>query len=96
MIQRTLVLIKPDAVVNYHIGNIIDRYGEAILLLGVRKAESASRSRTITSREIEGKLLVPHSDILNAYVYNPLTEIKNERVCNTDGGGKKRNRYRGT
>ena len=26
MIQRTLVLIKPDAVVNYHIGNIIDRY----------------------------------------------------------------------
>ena len=26
MIQRTLVLIKPDAVVNFHIGDIINRY----------------------------------------------------------------------
>ncbi len=26
MRERTLVLIKPDAVVNFHIGNIIDRY----------------------------------------------------------------------
>lgn len=65
---------------NKYTNEIIGRYGEAILLLGVRKAESASRSRTITSREIDGKLLVPHSDISNAYIYNPLTEIKNERV----------------
>lgn len=65
---------------NKYTNRIIEQYGAAILLLGVRKAESASRSRTITSREIEGKLLVPHSDIANAYVYNPLTEIKNERV----------------
>ena len=26
MRERTLVLIKPDAVVNYHIGDIISRY----------------------------------------------------------------------
>lgn len=26
MKERTLVLIKPDAVVNYHIGDIISRY----------------------------------------------------------------------
>ena len=54
--------------------------GEVVLLLGVRKAESIYRANSIRSREIEGKLLVPHNDIENAYVYNPLTEIPNEEV----------------
>lgn len=54
--------------------------GEVILLLGVRKAESVYRANNIRSREIEGKILVPHNDIENAYVYNPLTEIPNEEV----------------
>ena len=54
--------------------------GEVILLLGVRKAESTYRANNIRAREIEGKLLVPHNDIKNAYIYNPLTEIPNEKV----------------
>ena len=54
--------------------------GEVVLLLGVRKAESVYRANNIKAREIEGKLLVPHIDIENAYVYNPLTEIPNEDV----------------
>ena len=54
--------------------------GEVVLLLGVRKAESTYRAKNIRAREIEGKLLVPHNDIDNAYVYNPLTEIPNEEV----------------
>ena len=58
----------------------IKNNGEVILLLGVRKDESISRANNIRSREIEGKLLVPHNDIENAYVYNPLTEIPNEEV----------------
>ena len=58
----------------------IKNNGEVILLLGVRKAESTYRANNIRSREIEGKLLVPHNDIENAYVYNPLTEIPNEDV----------------
>lgn len=58
----------------------IKNNGEVILLLGVRKAESIYRANNIRSREIEGKLLVPHNDIKNAYVYNPLTEIPNEIV----------------
>ena len=58
----------------------IKNNGEVILLLGVRKAESSYRANNIRSREIEGKLLVPHNDIENAYVYNPLTEIPNEEV----------------
>jgi DNA sulfur modification protein DndC len=39
-----------------------------------------SRLRTISAREIVGKILTPHTDIKGAYVYNPLTEIKNELV----------------
>ena len=54
--------------------------GEIVLLLGVRKAESVYRANHIRAREIEGKLLIPHKDIQNAYVYNPLTEIPNEEV----------------
>lgn len=58
----------------------INKNGEVIMLLGVRKAESSYRARGITAREIEGKLLVKHTDIDNAYVYNPLTEIPNALV----------------
>ena len=65
---------------NRFTNEVISKYGEVVLLLGVRKAESLTRKRSITSREIEGKLLVPHTDISKAYVYNPLTEIENELV----------------
>lgn len=65
---------------NRYTNDIIAKYGEVILLLGVRKAESMTRRRSISSREIEGKLLIPHTDIAKAYVYNPLTEIPNELV----------------
>ena len=54
--------------------------GEVILLLGVRKAESVYRANNIKAREIEGKLLVPHNDLNNAYVYNPIVELPNEEV----------------
>lgn len=65
---------------NRYTNSIIEQYGEIVLLLGVRKAESQTRRRSITAREIEGKLLIPHSDIPKAYVYNPLTEIENDLV----------------
>ena len=60
--------------------NTIKTNGQVVLLLGVRKAESTYRANNIRSREIEGKILVPHTDIEGAYVYNPLTEIPNELV----------------
>ncbi len=69
--------INPSNTFTY---NTIKKNGEVVILLGVRKAESAARSRSISSREIEGKLLTPHSDIPNAYVYSPLSEIPNEIV----------------
>lgn len=68
------------APMNRFVDDRIKESGEIVILLGVRKAESATRNRTITAREIEGKLLNMHSDIKNAYVYNPITEIQNELV----------------
>ena len=65
---------------NAYTMDTIRNNGEVILLLGVRKAESTYRANNIRAREIEGKLLVPHNAIENAYVYNPLTEIPNEEV----------------
>lgn len=68
------------APMNRFVDERIRESGEIIILLGVRKAESITRNRTISAREIEGKLLNMHSDIKNAYVYNPITEISNDLV----------------
>lgn len=65
---------------NKFVNDRIKESGEIIILLGVRKEESLTRLKTITAREIEGKLLNMHNDIPNAYVYNPITEIPNDLV----------------
>lgn len=69
--------INPSNAFTY---NTIKKDGEIVILLGVRKAESNARSRSISSREIEGKLLTPHDQIAKAYVYSPLSNVKNENV----------------
>ena len=65
---------------NKFVNERINECGEVIILLGVRKGESATRLKTITAREIEGKLLNLHNDIPNAYVYNPITDVPNDLV----------------
>ncbi len=65
---------------NTFVNKCIEENGEIVILLGVRKGESLTRQKTITAREIEGKLLNMHNDIPNAYVYNPITEVPNELV----------------
>ncbi len=65
---------------NKFVDDCIKTNGEIIILLGVRKAESNARYRSISEKEIAGYLLNPHNNIDNAYVYNPLTEIKNDLV----------------
>ena len=53
---------------NKFVDERIKESGEIIILLGVRKGESISRLKTISAREIEGRLLNMHNDIPNAYV----------------------------
>ena len=69
--------ISPSNAFTY---NTIRKDGEIVILLGVRKAESAARSRSISSHEIEGKILTPHPQIQKAYVYSPLVDIPNEDI----------------
>lgn len=78
--------IKPS---NAFVLDTIQQDGEIVILLGVRKAESSARSRSISSHEIEGKLLTPHNQIAKAYIYSPLAEVRNENVWEyllKDGG----------
>lgn len=65
---------------NRFIKEKVESEGEVIVLLGVRKAESAARARRITGREIVGKLLNKHEVIEGAYVYNPITELTTDEV----------------
>ncbi len=67
---------------NRFIKNTVERAGEVIVLLGVRKAESIARARRIEGRKIVGKLLNKHEVIEGAYVYNPITELTTEDVWN--------------
>lgn len=58
----------------------IDEKGEAIVLLGTRYDESATRERSMRKHEIEGKRLSKHNTTANTYVYAPIKELMLEEV----------------
>ena len=69
--------IKPS---NDFIKSVVNKHGEAILLLGVRSAESASRARSIKKHTKDNQILNKHNDLLNCYVYSPIKEWSNDDV----------------
>lgn len=72
---------------NDFITNIVQEHGEAILVLGTRKAESASRSKTMSNKEtnkyhktrIRDKIS-PNASLPNALVYTPIETWSNDDV----------------
>ncbi len=58
----------------------VDECGEAIILIGTRKAESITRARSIKKHEIYGKRLTKHTILKNTYVYAPIKELMIEEV----------------
>lgn len=50
----------------------VAKYGEVIVALGSRSAESSSRAQVMKSHRIEGRRLARHSTLVNAYVYTPI------------------------
>lgn len=52
----------------------VDQYGEAIIILGARKAESMSRAQTLKKFSREGELLKKHSTLPSALVYAPIED----------------------
>lgn len=69
--------IKPTA---RFITEQVDECGEAIILIGTRKAESATRARSIKKHEIHGQRLTHHTILRNTFVYAPIKELYLEEV----------------
>lgn len=67
---------------NKFIGEVVRANGEAIVVLGTRKAESAARNHVMT--RLEGKQvrakLSPNTTLPNAFVYSPIADWSNDDV----------------
>jgi DNA sulfur modification protein DndC len=59
----------------------VSHYGEAVLLLGVRRAESAARAANIAkhSARAEGRL-TPHGDHKGCWIFTPIKELTTDEV----------------
>jgi DNA sulfur modification protein DndC len=71
--------IKPS---NTFIMDVVKSNGEAILVLGTRKAESAARARTMSKHE-NGRVrdrLSPNASLPNCLVYTPIEDWSNDDV----------------
>ena len=62
-----------------YIRSRVDEAGEVILLLGVRRSESATRSGTV-SRYDNGHRLHKHSDLVGCMVFRPIVELSTDDV----------------
>ena len=59
----------------------VNENGKAIIVLGVRKDESATRKASIESHQnLENSNLTPHSDLKNALVYRPIADLSTDDV----------------
>lgn len=62
---------------------ILDRvaeFGEVIMVLGVRSAESATRAQVMSFHRIKGSRLSRHSSLSNAFVYAPIEAFSTDDV----------------
>src|SRR6266403_1772220 len=50
-------------------------YGEVVVVLGVRKSESATRAQVMSLHKIKGSSLSRHSTLPNAFVYTPIEDF---------------------
>lgn len=58
----------------------VDAMGEAIVLIGTRLSESATRAKSIKRHEIKGKRLTKHPLNPNTYTYAPIKDLYLEEV----------------
>lgn len=58
----------------------VNENGEAIILIGTRSAESATRAKSIKKHEIIGKRLTKHPNHHNTMVYAPIKNLLTEEV----------------
>lgn len=65
---------------NQFIRDKVSHFGEVIVVLGVRKAESITREQLINTYQIKGEALSRHSTLSGAYVYTPIVDLETEEV----------------
>ena len=56
------------------------KYGEVIVVLGIRKAESMTRAQSMSLTEIKGSDLRRHTTLPNASVYAPIEDLTTDEV----------------
>ena len=62
------------------LNNLIGKYSSILMLLGVRSAESESRAKSISLRELNHRDLTMHEQISNAFILSPVKDWSNEDV----------------
>ena len=67
---------------NRFIMDKVSEFGEVIMVLGVRDGESNSRDRVLESHTIDGKDLMSHTTLSNAYVFAPIRPFTIDDVWN--------------
>lgn len=65
---------------NRFIEERVNQFGEVILVLGVRRAESATRAQVMALHRREGELLSRHSVLKSAWVYTPIEFFETDDV----------------
>jgi len=58
----------------------VAKHGEVVMVLGVRKSESATRAQVINLHRIKGSALSRHSTLPNAFVYTPIEDLEVQDV----------------
>ena len=66
--------------VNAFILDKVAEFGEAIVVLGARSAESATRAQVIAKHRVDGTRLGRHTSLPNAYVYTPIDDWTADEV----------------
>jgi DNA sulfur modification protein DndC len=59
---------------NQFIKSTAERFGEVVLVLGVRRSESATRAQAMSLHKRHGESLSRHSDMAAAWVYTPIED----------------------
>jgi DNA sulfur modification protein DndC len=65
---------------NRFIEEKVDHFGEVVLVLGVRRAESATRAQVLSLHRKPGDLVSRHSTLRSAWVYAPIESFTTDDV----------------
>ena len=63
-----------------YLTSLTHKYKSIVMLLGVRKAESNTRKKSIEKRELNFRGFSKHNNIPNAYTFSPIKDWSNEEV----------------